>query len=547
MATTIEKFDEAMGGKTSLQTVPGEERRTNDDEGYRREPPNWQYYREPPPLMLEDHSGLDLQRMFKALWYYRGMFATIALVLATLFVAANHYIMPDKYEATARVRVKMLGIDDDIATARTFSIIPTEVLSDKVLTKVINDLDMTKKDTDPIIVRGLKAIGVDAKETVEDGSGIMRWLRQDIAIGQERQGSATAVFTVSLVDKDPAAAAEIVNAIVNAYIDLRHTFESSDASEAVAFLQPKVDAAEKAVNAAHERLTAFQMDNTSYLVPAQTIEENIARLQLEYTDSAHRIEQLGELNTGLKNLLKGEPRYVAAGTVVPGAPNAVASELGILEQRLVVAQSRYVEGHPFLKQLRSDIAALKKANRNAPAAARSSGQVSNPEWLRLSQEIAANEAEYTVLKRRMPSIEQNIVELTQHLSQAKSAQAALLTHQSAWDQAYNQLRILSEQLLEAETKADAQTSTVGKDLSILDEAAIPTLPITASRTKLQMIGVIGGFAISFALILIYARVKNWEVPENGKQVGVFSAIMLNLLSFSWFVALIGYIIVSPYI
>ena len=552
MTTSIERLDKIHQERQQLQPMPG----GGGHGGYGgyagyQGGPNWQFAPQPAPLLLEDGTALDLNKILGALWHFRGIFMTIALMLATALVLGNHIIFPDKYEATARVRVKMIGIDDDVRIARNFSIISAEVLSDKVLSKVINDLDMTKRDTDPIISKLLKKAGFTPKETIEDGSGIIRWLRSDVSIGQERQGAATAVFTVSLTDTDPDAAARIVNAIVTSYMDLRHTFESGDAAEAVAFLQPKVDAAQAVVNKAHEELTRFQLDNTAYLVPAEDIEQNITRLQLEFTESANRIEQLAELNIGLNKLLKGEPRYVASpGGGYADAPSAAQAALANLQQRYATAKARYQVGHPYLTQLERDINALRAEANKAPTTRRRNGRVSNPEWLRLSQEITANEAEHTVLKRRLPSIRENIMQLTEHLSRAKGAQAALLSHQTRWDRAYTNLDILSKQLLEAQTQADAQTNEVGKDLEVLDPASVPTLPVSASRTKLMFIGLLGSLVVSFLIVLVYSRIKNWRIPEveeGAKPVGVIRSIFLNLIGVTWFLALVAYIIVNPYI
>lgn len=543
--TSIEKWDHSenkRGGSDNHNMVQSPEQGQQAPP-----PPNWQYYNVPPQMLLEDQNALDLGKMFRALWHFRGIVASVALILATIMVLGNPYVLPDTYEATARVRVKMISLDD-ISISRNFSIIPTEVLSDKVLTKVVNDLGLTKKESDPFIVKLLSSIGIKPKENIEDGSGIIRWLRQDVHINQERQGTATAVFTVSLADTDPTAAANIVNAIVHTYIDLRHTFESSDAAESVVFLKPKVDAAQKNVNEAHKQLTEFQMKHSSYLVPVETIEENITRLQHEYTESNNRMEQLSQVNASLKKLLNGESRYVSSGSVVVDTDTAVSSELAQLEQRYVVSQSRYVAGHPYLKQLQDDINALKKASKNVKRAPRSQGsRVTNPAWLQLSQEISANDAEYTMLKRRVPSIERNIVKLSEHLSRATSAQAQLLTHQAAWDQSYNQLRLLNEQFLKVQTQADAQENIVGRDLSILDEAMVPTLPVSASRMKLQIVGLFVSLIGALLVGLIYAAIKKWELPKEGMQVGLAHSVVFNVIGISWFVFLVGYIVINPYI
>ncbi len=553
MASIIEKYDEEMEkhpDRRAMQTIPGQGRYRREDVN---DDPNWRFYTDQrgigAALQLEDHSGLDLQRIIKAMWYYRGMFMTIALFLATIFVAANHVLMPDKYEATARVRVKMPVIIDDSPRARqTVSIIPTEVLSNKVLTKVIEDLDMTKRTTPEIIPELLGKLGIEAKNTVEDGTGIMRWLRSEIKIHQERQGMQTAVFSVSLTSKKPEVAAEIVNAIVATYMDLRHTFESADASEAVAFLTPKVKAAKAAVEEANTRLSKFKLDNSAFLIPSTMIEENIVRLEEEYAASESRLAQLTELNVGLKKLVKAEPRYVASGAIATDAPSASAAQLATLRQRYTLAQARYVAGHPYLAQLRADIKALERAVAKTPRSNnRGAGQVTNPEWLRMTQEITANEAEVRVLNSRLPVILRQVDNLSAHLSHATSAQAALLTHQSAWDQAYNHYNTINGRLLNAQTQAEAQNSDVGRELSILDNATVPTLPITASRTTLQFLGVVGGFAIAFVVILFYTRIKNWEIPTEGRQVGVVSTIALNLLGFAWLFALLGYIAVNPYL
>lgn len=555
MASTIEKYDEMMDGhpdRRSLQEIPGEHRRygRGGDDG----PPNWQFYRDPrdmgAPLQLEDHSGLDFQVIVKAMWYYRGLFMTIALLLATLFVAANHILMPDKYEATARVRVKMPAIIDDSPRARqVVSVIPTEVLSDRVLTRVIEDLDMTKHQTPEIVPQILSHFGIEAKTSVEDGTGIMRYLREMIKIHQERQGMQTAVFTVSLTSKKPEFAAEVVNAVVTAYMDQRHTFESSDASEAVAFLAPQVQAAEEALQAENEKLAAYKVKNAAFLVPSQMIEETLLRLEDEYQAAEKRIAQLEEVNRGLKQLRAGEPQFIQSSALAADAPSSAASELAALQNRLARAQARYVEGHVYLVQLKAEIAALEKAAARTPTrqVRRGSGQVTNPDWLAMSQDINANSAEARVLNDRLPVIERQIDRLTQHLGHTTSAQATLITLQGSWDQAYTRYNSINGQYLAAQTRAQAQGSDVGKELSILDEARVPTLPITASRTTLQLLGVVGGFAIAFALVLIYTRYKNWEIPKGGKPVNILTAVFLNLLGIAWLTALIGYIVLTPYI
>ena len=62
-----------------------------------------------------------------------------------------------------------------------------------------------------------------------------------------------------------------------------------------------------------------------------------------------------------------------------------------------------------------------------------------------------------------------------------------------------------------------------------------------------MLGVLGGFAIAFALVLVYTRIKNFEIPTEGRQVGILTSIFLNLLGFAWLTALIGYIVIAPYV
>jgi len=514
-------------------------------------PPNWQYAHaapEPHPqqFLLEGGNGVPMSQMIKALWFRRGTFATLALLFATFFVLANTYIFPDKYEAVATVRVKALGIDDNERTARSFSIVPTEVLSNRVLEKVITDLELTKRTKVPLIETGLLKLGITPANDPSDPSGLIRALKTNVRIVQERMGQATAVFSVSLRDKDPEVATKIVNAIVHTYIALRHTFESSDASEAVAFLEPKLAAAEQIFSAASEQLTKFNLENVDFLVPTQTIEENISRLQLEYTQSAHEMDRLSEVNKKLKVILNEEPRYITSANI-GRVTSSLTEQLRVLESELINAESKYMPTHPHVVGLKDQLKEMRTAVNKLPKNRRISGRVSNPEYLRLRRDIESNAAEVIALERRLPSIEQNIVNLTGHLSHAKSAQSGLLTHQSEWDKAYNDLRLIRESFLEYKTQADAQSQEIGKDLNVLDAAAVPTLPISASRTTLMGLGLIAGFGIAFFIVFIKAALSKWEVPEVTQPGGLFTAVVLNLIGAAWIIALLGFIIATPYL
>lgn len=494
------------------------------------------------PFLLEDHSGIALTDIIRALWSRRGLFASVGLILATLLVLANPIIFPDKYEAEAAVRVKAFGLDDDTITARTFAIVPTEVLSNRVLTKVIDDLELTKRDQIPLIEQALLAVGITPNDNAQDPSGIVRWLRDSVRINQERVGMATAVFTISLRDENPEVASILVNKIADTYIEMVHTFDASDSKEAVSFLASRVALAKEAYEKASDALTEYQTANSEFLIPDETIETNIATLQRQYGESIQRSEQMKELNKRLLVLLEDEPRYVSSGAAAP--TSSISGQLQELRAQLAQAKTVYLDSHPVIADLERKIAALGNVREGSRSAG--GGLVPNPEYANLRQQIANNEAEFIVLDRQLPLIEEKIMELSRHLSFTKSAQSGLLNVQSEWDRTYTDLRELREQYNEYKLKSEAQAGESGKDLDVLDYAAVPTLPVTASRTILMVLGVMVGFGLAFMLVLIKSALDRWQVPE-GEPASAVTVWTGNIVGFLWFVALFGYILVKPYL
>lgn len=503
--------------------------------------------------LFEGDSGIDIKLIGKAIWFHRGLFATIVLVLATIFVFGNDYIFPNQYTAVASVRVKSVGIDDREEYTRRFEVLPGEILSNRVLEQVIDDLGLAKRKNISFVERILMNFNIAPKLDIK--SNILQWLQHDVIIIQESIGETyTALFKIKLVNEDGEMAVKIVNAIADTYIKVNQEITTQDNAETVRFLTEKIRVSEQTMKATAKKLTDFQVNNADYLIPTTSLTREIEMLQTEHKDSSIRIDQLKELKKRLRQAMSEESRYIT--TVLPGTnmergmANSIDGELHLLKVELASVESKYTSEHPMIRELQEKIRSLQSTidQSERPDVLGSSNRQSNPEYVSLKHELNTIEAERIALKRRIPEIKQKMKELNEKLIKTISLQQTIRALEHDRDIAYNDYRVLNDEYITHNLKAEANASNIGNDFSVLDYANIPVLSSPPRRT-LMIFGIGFALAISLFVVLVISKFHNWKfhIDHESKGTNPILAIISNVIGVLWFSMIAGYVIMIPYL
>ncbi|HKJ05209.1 MAG TPA: chain-length determining protein, partial [Geopsychrobacteraceae bacterium] len=168
----------------------------------------------------------EITKQLKIIYRHRYLFVAISLLVMTA-ITAYSYGLPKRYQADSTV-----FIEKNIINRLVQGIAMTPDITDQI--KVLN-VALVSRD---IITKVLKEIDSDIfTKSVSAQQGLITSLRQRIDIkvkGKE-------LFTVSLVDNDPAFAQKFVNALVSIYVRDNISSNRDESSGANSFLVEQIE------------------------------------------------------------------------------------------------------------------------------------------------------------------------------------------------------------------------------------------------------------------------------------------------------------------
>ena len=264
--------------------------------------------------------------LFKRKWsLFSTLFATVLLV--TAFV----YLLPTSYTATSKVLIEPTKSPTLVTEPRfgadVAQVLYTEieiVLSRTVMEAVVDKLQLDKRQGIPGPVArffiGVKdtLVGVGLLDASDPRDNWIRDLMRDVKV---KPVLDTHVFTISYSDQNPAQAAEITNAITDAYLSNHSRIYSYE--NAVEFYRSSTERAKQEV----DRLRQAQAREESASAPSSPPSGREASV----LETARLRDRLGELRLELADVLR---RYA------PDHPKAVVvrDKIEITSRRLAATQ-----------------------------------------------------------------------------------------------------------------------------------------------------------------------------------------------------------------
>jgi polysaccharide biosynthesis transport protein len=303
------------------------------------------------PPMLPAHfaqSAISWAQFAALLRAHRRLAITIAVTLFALTIVTVK-LLPKSYTAEATVLVNFeTNQDTRAAPAELFaSYLLTQVdllQSRGVLLSVIDRLGLTK---DPEFSQGFKSDGVTAlKDWVE------KQLRANLAV---EQGKGTQLLHVAVTSRDRNKAAQIANAIVEAYQATQSGHESDTGSERAQEYNEQLTDLKSKVSAAQQRMAEFRERTGITDINSQTDVETQALAALEQqlltAENARRTAE------SKNNGNEGSSNQVMASQLVQN----LKAQISTLQGQLAELTSTLGPQHPKVLELQSQIASSRRA------------------------------------------------------------------------------------------------------------------------------------------------------------------------------------------
>ena len=337
----------------------------------------------------------------RSAWRYRWLALGLAWAISLagwLYVAQ----MPDEYRSSARVhldtdsilRPLLRGLTVDVNVSQRVQLLTRTLLSQPNLENLARATDMHLQATTPA-----------------DMDRVVDRLRARINIGSDRRQPN--LFNISYSDTDPRKAQEVVQALLNIFMETTLGEARQDTDLAQRFLDQQIREYEQRLIDAEQRLADFRRANVGmmptdrggYYSRLQDVERQLEQAQLQIREVQNRRDELARQLAREQPVIEG-----GAGTSWWGATSPYDARIQNMEAQLDELLLRFTERHPDVISLRRTIADLEEQRRQDMALLNDADSASfaeqeatrtNPVFQSLRLAISSADAEIASLQVRV--------------------------------------------------------------------------------------------------------------------------------------------------
>ncbi len=440
----------------------------------------------------------QLRLNLNAIWRYRWHAVVVAWLIALGGWTAI-YLMPDRYEARARVEVDtesmlrplLTGLAVQPNNAQMVTMMSQTLASRLNVEKVVQILGLdvglkTAEERDQLIARVTKGISVSS-------------------VGK------TNVFTIAYTAHEREHAKRVVESLLAIFMEGSVGNKRKDSESAIKFIEDQLASYSEKLVAAENAVTEFKRrhrglmpgEGRDFYAQLRDAKTELRRATLELEEGLKARDAIRMQLAGEAEMSKLSDRGSAALN-----PSELDTRIQALEQKLDGLRLTYTEQHPDIVALVRIIAQLKeqrkveeKIEKPAPSVPRGQAHA------QLTVALASAEAQVAAMRARVSEFSRryNELEATTHALPQVEAEFKQLTRD------YDVIRTRYDKLLErresAQISGDVEASDVVMGLRVIDPPQVPLTPKAPDRPRLMslvLFAALGG-GLGFAFLITQIR------------------------------------------
>ncbi|MBJ6723669.1 XrtA system polysaccharide chain length determinant [Geomesophilobacter sediminis] len=429
---------------------------------------------------MQQSVNTDLKKYLQLVVRRKELFVVVALLLTTA-VFVTSYLLPKKYESTSTVFIEknviselVKGITVTPSMEDTINVLTYAITSRTLLTKVVDSLDMNLAKNDTEHEELIKTLQMNTKVKVKDKN----------------------LFTISFTDKNPRVARDFVNTLVRLYIEENMSSKRGESYDATKFLTEQIDTFNKKLEKAESEVNAYKREKGGVI----SIDEG--KLFQEINTAQQKLYDL-ELRRRQLEGMRGATRR---------ANDPLQVKLAQLQKHLEELRVSYTDSYPDVVNVKNDIETVKeqlKQRRGAEV------QALDP------QEVAKIESEIGAIKVTEEGLHRYIAtnkKLLETIPTAKAGLEKLELEQKNQKNIYDQLFTRQSQ---SEVSKQMEVQDKSTTFRVVDPAVLPIKPASPNRLRLMALGIVGGLAGAFALLVLLDQADpSIKGVESAKGFGV---------------------------
>ena len=478
-----------------------------------------------------------IEDQLRGMWRFRWPALIAAWSVALVFWAVI-FLIPNKYQASAKIFVDAgttlsqatKGISLNNNAQDQLDRMTAELLGTPQLRKVANETNL-----------------MAGAITGQQQMGVIDGLRQSISVvaDAKQTRNAPTLYTITYTDPDRARSVQVVDDLLNEFVEGSLTNNSEGSHQAEMFLARQIGHYGRVLSATEQRLANFKKRNLGLLPNEQG--DYFSHLQA--ADSALRQLQQNlyvarRERDALAQELKSGQQFTST---TPAAPVSAAGaevldteqQIGQLEQRLSQMLLKYTEKYPGVIELRQTLKQLKARRQREMAAAKTGdvgaatalGLTANPVYQRVEEQYNAQQVQIASIEQEIADRRQEIVQLKKELGAAPEVQAEYAQLNRNYEVTKKQYDVLLSRL--DSTRLGQQAASTGLvKFQIIDPPSAGFKPVSPNRPLLIIGALLAALAAGGGVAYLLHLLR--PVFVSARQLGAVTGLtVLGAVSMAW--------------
>ncbi len=318
---------------------------------------------------------------------------------------------------------------------------------------------------------------------------------------------ASSLYGISYSHKDKATAKEVVENLVQIFIDSTLGEEREDNSSSIAFFDRRIAEYEARLEESENRLSSFKRKNAGSM-PGEESGGFYQRLQGTLRDRNQArllFEEAVNRRNSLRAQLQSETASIEGGS---GGSSPIDLRIQAAQDKLDQLLLRFTDRHPQVALLRESIAELKAQKREAIASGRQITDLqSSVVYQKLRTLLAESEATAAEMSARVRNYDKQVAELRETVDSIPQVEAEL----AQLDREYSTIKANHDELL-ARREAARLTEAVDENtgdfkIRLTDPPFVKSRPTVPNKMIMTILVGLFGIAASIGMVLLFAVIK----------------------------------------
>ena len=440
----------------------------------------------------------------RGMWRFRwwGLaFAWVVGLAAGVFI----YLMPDRYESTARIHV-----DTQSVLRPLMSGLAVQPNIDQQIVMLSRTL-ISRPNVEKLIT--MADLDLDVR-TPEQREALIGRLMKDLQI---RSAASTNLFMLAYSDTRPERAQRVVQSLVSLFVESGLGGKRQDSDAARRFIEEQIRNYEQKLVEAENRVKEFRLRNMTLLGDgARDYVTQIAMITGQLQQAQLELREAENARDAMQRQLVGEEPVLLPQTPPSSAVSIpeIDGRIDALQRNLDDLLQRYTEQHPDVIGARRVIEELEGQKRKQIEEMRALGGGSqfgalnsNPVFQQMKLALAESESRVASMRARVGEYQARLDQLRELAKRVPEIEAELaqLTRDYAVHKTNYDSLVARRESATMSVEMDAQGGVA--DFRVIDPPTLPTKPSAPNRVLLLPLAALAGLAAGFALTFLVSQLR----------------------------------------